>query len=40
MELYKRHGITQWRDATRIEIEDINSYDTFKDLVKDSPSPV
>ena len=40
MELDIMHGITRWIDATSIEMGQIDEYDTFKDLCKESSAPV
>ena len=34
------HRIAQWRDTNRTDMGQLDEYDTFKDLVKDSPLPV
>ena len=34
------HKINQWIDATKIEMVQLDEYNTFKDLGKDSSSPV
>ena len=40
MELDKKHGITQWSDATKTDMVHLDEYDTFKELGKYSSSPV
>jgi hypothetical protein len=34
MELDDKNGNTKWRDATKLELDQINEYDTFKDIGK------
>ena len=40
MDLEKNRGSTWCSDSTRNEMGQIDEYDIFKDLGKDSPSPV
>ncbi len=39
MELDRRNGNTRWQDAERLELEQLNEYETFRDLGKGKRAP-
>ncbi len=39
MELDRRNGNTRWRDAERLELEQLNEYNTFRHLGKGERAP-
>ena len=39
MELDKANGNTKWRDAEKLELEQVQSFDTFKSLGRGAKKP-